>query len=77
MTLYLEPSTDERATEAELAEIRRQEAEERLSELLAMYDALLSRGAKKEFFASYGEEVATLSAQETHLGVKWIAKFLP
>jgi hypothetical protein len=76
-TIYVEPPLAELATAAELSEIRRAEAEERLKELQVMVGALASRSARKDFWKQYGEEVVALSAVETDKGTKWIHEFLP
>jgi hypothetical protein len=76
MTIF-SPTVEEQATTAELAEIRRQGAEERLVELQAMTAALTTRAARKEFWNQYGEEIVDLSAIESHKGTRWIHAFLP
>lgn len=76
MTIF-SPTVEEQATAAELVEIRRQGAEERLLELQAMASALTTRAARKAFWHENGEEIVELSAVETTRGTKWIHTFLP
>jgi hypothetical protein len=76
MTLF-SPAIEEQATAAQLAEIRRSDAEDRLNTLAAMCDALGSRGARKMFWEEYSEEIIHLSRVETHKGIAWTKHFLP
>ncbi|RBP42435.1 hypothetical protein DES53_106142 [Roseimicrobium gellanilyticum] len=76
-TVYLEPPLEERVTEAEVAEARRQAAEDRLKELQVMASALNTRSARKQFWSEYDEEIVHLSAIETRKGTRWIHMFLP